>query len=63
MTSTAVATTVDPVSAPPLKSVLDVRIIRLRPLLTAELGCAHELLVFDEINDVHCGQCGEDFTD
>ena len=63
MTSTGIATTADPVSAPPLKSDLDVRTIRLRPLTSGGLGCGHELLVFDEINDVRCGQCGEDFTD
>jgi hypothetical protein len=63
MTSTDIATTADPVSALPLKSVLDVRTSRLRPLPSAGLGCGHELLVFDEINDVRCGQCGEDFTD
>jgi hypothetical protein len=35
---------------------------RLRSLFSAELGCAHEELVFDEINDVYCKHCRKDFT-
>lgn len=36
--------------------------VQLRRLFSQELGCAHDELVFDEINDVHCRQCGKDFT-
>lgn len=27
------------------------------------LGCEHAQLVVDDINDVYCEHCGEDFTD
>ncbi|HEX4972501.1 MAG TPA: hypothetical protein VFV69_15710 [Steroidobacteraceae bacterium] len=30
--------------------------------LDEQLGCAHEQLVFDEINDVYCAHCRKDFT-
>jgi hypothetical protein len=48
--------------AAPGKSVFAAQISRFRRLLSKELGCPHEQLVFDEINDVHCSQCGKDFT-
>lgn len=35
---------------------------RFRRLWSKELGCPHEKLVFDDINDVHCDECGKDFT-
>jgi hypothetical protein len=44
-------------------SSLKARITRLRHLLAQQLGCAHYEFVFDEFNDVHCRQCGKDFTD
>lgn len=50
-----------PVEAP-LLSGLMARLGRLRDLLSEELGCAHDDLVFDEINDVSCAHCGKDFT-
>lgn len=52
----------DAIAEPPLKSTFHANIGQLRRLLTAELGCEHDELVFDEINDVHCRQCGKDFT-
>lgn len=33
-----------------------------RRVVSEELGCAHEQLVFDEINDVYCKHCRKDFT-
>ena len=36
---------------------------QLRRMLSDRLGCAHDQLVFDDINDVSCKHCGEDFTD
>jgi hypothetical protein len=30
--------------------------------LADEQSCAHDKLVFDEINDVYCKHCGKDFT-
>jgi hypothetical protein len=47
----------------PAQSALAPRIIQFRRLLAGELGCSHDELVFDEINDVHCRHCGKDFTD
>ena len=52
-----------PLKSEPLQSALIVQIIGSRRLSAAELGCAHDRLVFDDINDVHCAHCGEDFTD
>ena len=46
----------------PLKSAFMARISRFRRLLSKGLGCPHDRLVFDDINDVHCDQCGKDFT-
>jgi hypothetical protein len=46
----------------PLKMVFSARISRFRRLLSKELGCLHDRLVFDDINDVHCVDCGKDFT-
>jgi hypothetical protein len=46
----------------PLKSALLARISQFRRLLADEAGCAHNRLVFDDINDVHCDHCGKDFT-
>lgn len=37
-------------------------ISRLLRVLAEEVGCAHEQLVFDEINDVYCKHCRKDFT-
>lgn len=36
---------------------------QLRRVLSDRLACEHAELVFDEINDVSCKHCGEDFTD
>ena len=50
----------------PLKSALKTRMAKISQfwrLLSEELGCAHDQLVFDDINDVHCSDCGKDFTD
>jgi hypothetical protein len=47
---------------PPFKSAFAAQISRLRRLLSKELGCPHDQLVFDDINDVHCNHCGKDFT-
>lgn len=51
------------------KSAFGTRLSRLRRLfseqldnLSEQLGCAHEQLVFDEINDVYCKHCRKDFT-
>ena len=47
----------------PLQSAFTSQISRFRRLLSKELGCPHDQLVFDDINDVHCSHCGQDFTD
>ena len=39
-----------------------VSLTRLRRLFSEELGCAHDELVCDEINDVYCKHCRKDFT-
>jgi hypothetical protein len=39
------------------------KIGHFRRLLLERLGCEHDQLVFDDINDVSCKHCGEDFTD
>ena len=44
------------------ESAFGTRVSRLRRLFSVELGCAHEELVFDEINDVYCKHCRKDFT-
>ena len=46
----------------PLKIAFSAQISRFRRLLSKELGCPHDRLVFDDINDVHCEDCGKDFT-
>ena len=46
----------------PFKSAFTAQISRFRRLLSKELGCPHDRLVFDDINDVHCDHCGKDFT-
>lgn len=43
-------------------SVFRTKISQFRRLLSEELGCLHDNLVFDDINDVHCQHCGKDFT-
>jgi len=53
---------VEEITELPLKSVFMARISRFRRLLSDELGCPHDQLVFDDINDVHCNHCGKDFT-
>jgi hypothetical protein len=45
-----------------LKSAFSAQIGRFRRLLSKELGCPHNRLVFDDINDVHCVDCGKVFT-
>jgi hypothetical protein len=47
----------------PFESALAVLTGGFRRLPSREPGCAHGQLVFDDINDVHCNHCGEDFTD
>ena len=46
----------------PFKTAFTAQISRFRRLLSKELGCPHDQLVFDDINDVHCNHCGRDFT-
>ena len=46
----------------PFKTAFTAQISRFRRLLSKELGCPHDRLVFDDINDVHCDHCGKDFT-
>lgn len=46
-----------------LKSALEGTISQFRRLLSEHLGCTHDQLVFDDINDLHCSDCGKDFTD
>ncbi len=46
----------------PSESAFTAQISRFRRLLSKELGCPHDQLVFDDINDVHCDHCGKDFT-
>jgi hypothetical protein len=53
---------VDEITGLPLKSASMARICRCRRVLSDELGCPHDQLVFDDINDVHCDHCGKDFT-
>jgi ribosomal protein S27E len=59
MTSAIIAKTAE---LPPKWTLAD-RIGQFRRVLSDRLGCAHDQLVFDEINDVSCKHCGEDFTD
>jgi hypothetical protein len=47
----------------PSESALEAQIGRFRRLLSEYLGCTHDRLVFDDINDVYCSVCGKDFTD
>jgi ribosomal protein S27E len=56
------ATFVETVELPP-KATLTDKIGQFRRLLAQRLGCTHDQLVFDDINDVSCKHCGEDFTD
>jgi hypothetical protein len=46
----------------PFKSAFTAQISRFRRLLSKELGCPHDRVVFDDINDVSCDHCGKDFT-
>ena len=46
----------------PLISAFLAKLDQLRHLFSEELGCDHNELVFDEINDVSCRHCGKDFT-
>ena len=41
---------------------LRVQLTQLSRLFPAQPGCAHDELVFDEINDVYCKHCRKDFT-
>ena len=64
MTSASIETNVhreEPAESP-VPSAFTAQISRFRRLLSKELGCPHDRLVFDDINDVHCGDCGKDFT-
>ena len=56
------ATLTETLEQPP-QSMLAEKLGQFRRLLLDRLGCAHDQLVFDEINDVSCKHCGEDFTD
>ena len=47
----------------PVKCVTEAKLDQFRRLLSDRLGCEHDELVFDEINDVYCRHCGKDFTD
>lgn len=38
------------------------RLRRFLRLLSGDFGCAHERLVFDDFNDVHCACCRKDFS-
>ena len=64
MTSASIDTDVhlEEFAESPFKSGFTAQISRFRRLLSKELGCTHDQLVFDDINDVHCNQCGKDFT-
>ena len=45
-----------------LISALQAKLGELRRVFAQELSCEHNELVFDEINDVSCRDCGKDFT-
>lgn len=45
-----------------LKSALGAMLSPFLLPLADERVCAHDKLVFDEINDVYCKHCGKDFT-
>lgn len=64
MTSASIDTDVhlEEFAESPFTSAFTEQISRFRRLLSKELGCTHDQLVFDDINDVHCSQCGKDFT-
>ena len=62
MAHACIETKVEATSGSPAKSDFHATISQLRRLVSQELGCEHDELVFDEINDVHCKQCGKDFT-
>ena len=64
MTSAAIDTDVhlEEFAEAPFKGAFTAQISRFRRQLSKELGCTHNQLVFDDINDVHCSQCGQDFT-
>lgn len=64
MTSASIDTDVhlEEFAESPFTSAFTAQISRFRRLLSKELGCTHDQLVFDDINDVHCSQCGKDFT-
>jgi hypothetical protein len=46
----------------PSESTFHAKISQLQRLFSQELGCEHDELVFDDINDVSCRHCGQDFT-
>jgi hypothetical protein len=56
------ATLAETLEQPP-QSMLAEKLGQFRRLLAERLGCAHDQLVFDDINDVSCQHCGKDFTD
>lgn len=58
-----ISTSLEETAEFPLKSALEAQISRFRRLLSECLGCTHDQLVFDDINDVYCSECGKDFTD
>ena len=62
MMSASIECTFNEISRVPVEVRLTAQISRFRRLLSNELGCAHDRLVFDDINDVHCDHCGKDFT-
>ena len=45
-----------------LISAFRTKLGELRRVFAQELGCEHDELVFDDINDVSCKHCGKDFT-
>jgi ribosomal protein S27E len=45
-----------------LLSAFQAKLCELRRVVCEDLGCQHNELVFDEVNDVSCKHCGKDFT-
>ena len=45
-----------------LLSAFQAKLGELRRVFSEDLGCEHNELVFDEVNDVSCKHCGKDFT-
>lgn len=58
----AIAILTDTAPDSPFEPAVEANLSRFR-LFSEEAGCAHDELVFDEINDVRCKHCGKDFTD